>query len=212
MVQESLLQAFLGLDRLRDPDRFAAWLTGIVLNVHRALRRRPPLTLLADWPEQLHPVAPTTCHRPMTSTAPRRCAQAVADLPAGQRRAVTMTTTPTCRPARSQTQRARPRASLYKARLRLREHITAHRPDLIPASPRRAPMTAVRIAHAEPRPGDLGDGRLAVNQVLVVLADDAGHWAVPALAERLRRRVAVAAGRPHRLGDAALERIPEQLD
>jgi DNA-directed RNA polymerase specialized sigma24 family protein len=53
VVQESLLQAFLGLDRLRDPDRFAAWLSGIVLNVHRAMRRRPPLTLLAEWPEQL---------------------------------------------------------------------------------------------------------------------------------------------------------------
>jgi len=29
-VQDAFLQAFLALDRLRDPDRFAAWLGGIV--------------------------------------------------------------------------------------------------------------------------------------------------------------------------------------
>ena len=45
-VQDAFLQAFLGLDRLRDPDRFAGWLGGIVANVCRAQRRRAPLTLL----------------------------------------------------------------------------------------------------------------------------------------------------------------------
>jgi hypothetical protein len=39
------------LERLRDPDRFAGWLGGIVANVCRAQRRRAPLTLLGDWPE-----------------------------------------------------------------------------------------------------------------------------------------------------------------
>jgi hypothetical protein len=41
-------------------------------------------------------------------------------------------------------------------------------------------MTAVRIAHAEPRPGNLGNGVFITNGVLVVLADDAGHRALPA--------------------------------
>ena len=50
IVQESFLQAFLALDRLRDPDRFAGWLAGIVVNVCRSLHRRAPVTLLADWP------------------------------------------------------------------------------------------------------------------------------------------------------------------
>jgi hypothetical protein len=40
-------------------------------------------------------------------------------------------------------------------------------------------MTTVRIAHAEPRPGNLGDGRTVVHGFLVVLADDAGHRALP---------------------------------
>jgi DNA-directed RNA polymerase specialized sigma24 family protein len=36
IVQESFLQTFVALNRLRDPDRFASWLCGIVRNVHRA--------------------------------------------------------------------------------------------------------------------------------------------------------------------------------
>jgi hypothetical protein len=36
IVQDALLQAFVALDRLQDPERFAAWLGGIVLNVYRA--------------------------------------------------------------------------------------------------------------------------------------------------------------------------------
>ena len=47
-VQDAFLQAFIALDRLRDPDRFAGWLGGIVANVCRAQRRRAPLTLLGD--------------------------------------------------------------------------------------------------------------------------------------------------------------------
>lgn len=40
-------------------------------------------------------------------------------------------------------------------------------------------MIAVRIAHAEPRPGWQRDGELAISQVLVVLADDARRRALP---------------------------------
>jgi len=40
-------------------------------------------------------------------------------------------------------------------------------------------MTAVRIAHAEPRPGNLGNGIFITRGHLVVLADDEGHRALP---------------------------------
>jgi hypothetical protein len=40
-------------------------------------------------------------------------------------------------------------------------------------------MTIVRIAHAEPRPGKLENGGFDTRGYLVVLADDAGHRAVP---------------------------------
>jgi RNA polymerase sigma factor (sigma-70 family) len=44
VVQEALLQAFLGLERLRDPERFGSWLYGITLNLARMrLRRCDPL-------------------------------------------------------------------------------------------------------------------------------------------------------------------------
>jgi hypothetical protein len=40
-------------------------------------------------------------------------------------------------------------------------------------------MTIVRIAHAEPRPGNLGNGNFQTRGYLVVLADDPGGRAVP---------------------------------
>ena len=40
-------------------------------------------------------------------------------------------------------------------------------------------MTTLRIAHAEPRPGKLAGGGFWTRGYLVVLADDAGHRAVP---------------------------------
>jgi hypothetical protein len=40
-------------------------------------------------------------------------------------------------------------------------------------------MTAVRIAHADPWPGRAPDGRMDISHVLVILADDAGHRALP---------------------------------
>ncbi len=40
-------------------------------------------------------------------------------------------------------------------------------------------MTTIRIAHAEPRPGRLASGGFHTRGHLVVLADDAGHRAVP---------------------------------
>jgi hypothetical protein len=85
VAQESFLQAFLALERLRDPDRFAAWLAGIVLNVWRSLVRRAPVTLLPDWPEQLHPAASDGL--PSADDLDRADAlrAAMADLPAGQR-------------------------------------------------------------------------------------------------------------------------------
>src|SRR5262245_40128435 len=39
-AQEATLQALLGLDRLRRPERFGAWLAGIGLNVCHRWRRR----------------------------------------------------------------------------------------------------------------------------------------------------------------------------
>jgi RNA polymerase sigma-70 factor, ECF subfamily len=170
-VQDAFLQAFIALDRLRDPDRFAGWLGGIVANVCRAQRRRAPLTLLGDWPEKLHPASAGSLPSAEDLDRADALGRAVAALPPGQRQAVTLfyyADQPADHIAGTP---GAAKASLHKARRRLREYITAHRPDLVPAVSRRASMTAVRIAHVDPSPGNTPDG-------LVVLADDAGHRAL----------------------------------
>jgi RNA polymerase sigma factor (sigma-70 family) len=55
LVQEAMLQAYLSLDKLRDPTRFKSWLYGIVLNVCRnELRRRKVICFsLETLPESL---------------------------------------------------------------------------------------------------------------------------------------------------------------
>lgn len=55
LVQEAMLQAYLSLDKLRDPMRFKSWLYGIILNVCRnELRRRKVICFsLETVPENL---------------------------------------------------------------------------------------------------------------------------------------------------------------
>ncbi len=176
IVQESFLQAFLALDRLRDPDRFPGWLAGIVLNACRALRRGPRVALLPDWPEPLHPAAADG--QPSAENLDRADAlrAAVASLPAGQRHAVALHYYADMPAGEAGGSPGAARASLHKARLRLRDYLTEHRPDL--ASGRRTPMTAVRIARVERRipPGPVPD-RWPTH--VIVLADDAGHRELP---------------------------------
>jgi RNA polymerase sigma-70 factor (ECF subfamily) len=176
-VQESFLQAFVALDRLRDPDRFAGWLAGIVLNVCRSLYRRDQVTLLADWPEPLHPAAADGL--PSADDLDRADAlrAAVADLPAGQRRAIALHYYADLPPGQIAEAPGAARVSLHKARIRLRTYITEHRPDLVPAA-RRTHMTTVRIARAERRipPGPVPD-RYPTH--VIVLADDTDRRDLP---------------------------------
>jgi RNA polymerase sigma-70 factor, ECF subfamily len=178
-VQDAFLHAFLALDRLRDPDRFAGWLGGIVANICRAQRRGPPLTLLGDWPETLHPASAGNLPSAEDLDRADVLARAVAGLPPGQRQAVTLYYYADQPAGQIAATAGAAKASLHKARRRLRAYITAHRPDLIPAVSRRIPMTAVRIAHADPWPGRTPDGSMDIRHVLVILADDAGHRALP---------------------------------
>jgi len=177
-VQDAFLQVFVALDRLRDPDRFAAWLGGIVANVCRAQRRRAPLTLLPDWPEKLHPASADGLPSAEDLDRVDAVGRAVADLAPGQRRAVTIFYYADQPASQIPGSVGAAKASLHKARLRLRDYIAAHRPDLIPVTSRRTPMTAVRIAHAHPWPGRRPDGDMSISHVIVVLADD-GHRALP---------------------------------
>jgi RNA polymerase sigma-70 factor, ECF subfamily len=178
-VQDAFLQAFVALDRLRDPDRFAAWLGGIVANVCRAQHRRAPLILLPDWPENLHPTSVDGLPSAEDLDRADAVGHAVADLPPGQRRAVMLFYYDDQPADQIPGSAGAAKVSLHKARLRLRDYISTHRPDLIPVTSRRTPMTAVRIAHAHPWPGRGPGGGMSISHVIVVLADDAGHRVLP---------------------------------
>jgi RNA polymerase sigma-70 factor (ECF subfamily) len=195
IMQETFLRAFLALDRLRDPDRFAAWLSGINTNVCRGLRRRDQAMLLPDWPEPLHPAAVDGL--PSADDLDRADAlrAAMTSLPAGQRRAVAVHYYADLPAAQIPGPEGAARVSLHKARRRLRAYLTQHRPDLVPAVSRRPQMTTVRIARAErhARRGQLGPaapGRALTH--VVVLDDDTGGrelplWLRPSDGNRLGR-------------------------
>lgn len=173
VVQESFLQAFIALDRLRDPERFAGWLAAIVLNVCRAQYRRAQPALLPDWPESLHPASADG--RPSADDLDRSDAvrAAIARLPDGQRRAVVLHYYAGLTAGQIAGQSGTARVSLHKARNRLRAYITEHRPDLIPVT-RRTHMTTVRVMRMETRipPGPVPD---ASPTHVIVLADAAGR-------------------------------------
>jgi len=105
--------------------------------------------------------------------------RAVADLAPGQRQAVSLFYYADQPVSQIPGSPGAAKASLHKARRRLRDYISTHRPDLIPVNSRRTPMTAVRIAHAHPWPGRMPGGNFSVARVIVVLADDGGHRALP---------------------------------
>jgi RNA polymerase sigma-70 factor, ECF subfamily len=176
VVQESFLQAFIALDRLRDPDRFAGWLAGIVRNVCRRLQRSVPVTLLPDWPEPLHPASADGLPSAEDLDRADALRAAVAGLAAGQRRAVALHYYADLPPGQIAEPAGAARASLHKARLRLRAYLTEHRPDLVPAG--RTHMTTVRIARVERRipPGPVPTHHPSF---VIVLADDPGRRELP---------------------------------
>jgi RNA polymerase sigma-70 factor (ECF subfamily) len=195
VVQESFLRAYTGLDRLRDPDRFAGWLGSITANVCRGLQRRPPVTLLPEWPESLHPAAADGLPSAEDLDRADAVRAAMADLPAGQRRAVALHYYADLPAGQIAEPAGAARASLHKARLRLRAYLAEHRPDLVPAASRRTAMITVRIAGTERR---IPAGPLPIGfpSHVVILADDAGRRALPLWVQETdpRRLESVAAG------------------
>jgi RNA polymerase sigma factor (sigma-70 family) len=96
VTQEALLQAYLGLDRLREPERFSSWAYGIVLNLAkmRLRSRRDGALPLADPAAGGRRVPAGLVHEPSpeeiveTHEVWARVQRAVDVLPAEQRRAV----------------------------------------------------------------------------------------------------------------------------
>ncbi|HXT90224.1 MAG TPA: bifunctional nuclease domain-containing protein [Trebonia sp.] len=173
VMQESFLQAFIALDRLRDPERFVGWLAAIVLNVCRAQYRRAQPALLPDWPESLHPASPDNPPSAEDLDLSDALRAAIVGLPDGQRRAVALHYYAGLPAGQIAGQPGTARVSLHKARGRLRAYLTEHRPDLIPVA-RRTHMTTVRVTRMESRipPGPVPD---ASPTHIIVLVDAEGR-------------------------------------
>ena len=200
IMQESFLHAFLALDKLRDPDRFAGWLAGIVFNVCRSLRRRTPVALLADWPEPLHPTSGGGLPSAEDLDQADALRAAVASLPAGQRRAVTLHYYADVPAGQVAEDAGAARASLHKGRLRLRAYLTEHRPDLVPA-PGRTHMTTVHVARIERRiPHGPVPDRFPTH--VMVLTDAAGRRDLP---------IWLLGQDSHRFADDRHEPSPDEL-
>ena len=94
-AQQAVLTAMLGLGRLRDDDRFGAWLIGIGLNVCRSLmepRRRSAASVDVDRCDPAGPAAsqPDLQVQLESAEVARRVRLAIGRLPPGQRQAVTL--------------------------------------------------------------------------------------------------------------------------
>lgn len=97
-AQEAVVRAMLGLEQLRNDDRFGAWRIGIGLNVCRSLRsqERRELTSWARPAEDEHLLAAWAVSEPMPAEGVMALElasgvrAAIAELPAGQRDAVAL--------------------------------------------------------------------------------------------------------------------------
>ncbi|TDO27660.1 RNA polymerase sigma factor (sigma-70 family) [Kribbella sp. VKM Ac-2527] len=96
-AQEAVLDAMLGIDRLRDPDRFGPWLAGIGLNVcrrmlHRRIRAGWSLDAMLDAGWTAEPVDPGAGPDELTVAAHLVAVvrTAVRALPPGQQAAATL--------------------------------------------------------------------------------------------------------------------------
>jgi RNA polymerase sigma factor (sigma-70 family) len=196
VAQEAVLRAMLGLDQLRDDDRFAAWLIGIGLNVGRSLlgRRQRQARPLGALAQNAHPSEPVTTElEPIdVITAGDLSAQVratIGALPAGQREAVALFYIAGLTTAEiAEETGAAPGAiktRLYKARRSLRASLLDTYKEYIEMTDQTAELVPMHVAEVRrTAPTDPG-----VERHVLFLEDDADRrlpiWIGPAEATAL---------------------------
>ncbi len=92
VAQDAALVAWLQLDRLREPERFGAWLAGIgrMLSLRALRERRPELTRDGSLPERPADARDEPAERVLARERAHELAAAIGSLPAGQRDAVVL--------------------------------------------------------------------------------------------------------------------------
>jgi RNA polymerase sigma-70 factor, ECF subfamily len=165
-AQDAVLTALLSLERLRDGDRFGAWLVGTGLNHCRhALRTRPRAH--ADLGEDDRTAAPAEDLDAAldADAAAARIRAAIATLPPGQRAAVELFYLAGLTHAEAAAHLDVPpgavKARLHKARHSLRDRL--------------APVWKEQFAMTDRVPVGVADVRRHVDQHVVVLAADGGE-------------------------------------
>jgi RNA polymerase sigma factor (sigma-70 family) len=184
-AQDAMLQAFLSLDRLRQPERFGSWLIGIGLNICRRWSRTRArdvwsweAMLGGRWLPEPVDIAPSPLDLAEAAELRSWVHQAVSGLPPGQRAAVVLhylrglTQAETA--AHLGVEVGAVKTRLHKARATLRRDLWQH------ASPRRAQkgeqaMVTMRVRDVRRRRGD--DGQRARH--FVVLGEVSGERSFP---------------------------------
>src|SRR5438132_5222114 len=179
VVQEALLRAYLGLSRLRDPERFGSWLCGIAVNLTKMrLRRRAAQPRL---------VAVSGLAAEAVDVEERELLQLVQDavelLPAGQRDVVLMhylddlsfqeiarllETTP-----------GAVRVRLHRAREQLRRELAPLAPAPIPITSKELTMNQMKIEDVIVRVSADDPSRVVEEQRIVMLKEELGERLLP---------------------------------
>jgi len=191
LTQEAMLQAYLSLDRLRDPARFKSWLCGIVLNVCRShLRDREiaffsleaiigglqfyavPLSSMAVTPEKI--VEERELHRIVLD--------AINALSPKDRDATLLFYYAQLSLQEIATllgiSVGAVKVRLHRARQRLKANLLSQHPEIVPSEKRRRVMIKVTIADVVKQERKEEEGRTYAPYV-IVLQDEVGKRALP---------------------------------
>ena len=178
VVQEAVLQAYLGLGRLREPAAFAAWLSGITANLARMrLRARRDASQALDAGGR---VAPSSFEPALVEEldALRKLRAALEPLPPRERDAVLMHyvdgLTAQEIAALLGERPGTVRVRLHRARERLRRRLSPIRRELEPMVEVTVDDVVVRVVKDAPE----GEPKLANERVRVVMlnAEEPSEW------------------------------------
>lgn len=155
LAQEALLRAYLGLSALRDPDRFESWVCGIAVNLAKMRRRQRAAQTRAQEAVARSDRRLDPFEEQQTLSLVR---EAIALLPPGQQEAVVMHYVAglSCDEIASVlgTTSTAVRVRLHRARVQLREQLTAVAPVTVKREPTEDRMREMRVHDVLVRVGE----------------------------------------------------------
>ncbi len=191
LAQEAMLQAYLSLDRLRDPARFKSWLCGIVLNICRSHLRDREIAFfsleaimggLQFYAVPLFNVPVTPEKIAEERELHRIVLDAINALTSKDRDATLLFYYAQLSLQEIATlldiSVGAVKVRLHRARQRLKANLLAQHPEIIPREKRRRVMIKVTIADVVKRERKEEEGRTYAPYV-IVLQDEAGERALP---------------------------------